>query len=209
MRSQSGRDKPPVPRQGDPRRSPQAPRTPSTRPGHDHRCRGVDVVGNGHDVKHLPGLHGNASRPFGMDVGRLAAPSPKAASDLVGWARFELATSASRTSPRTRYQATYALHGTTWRPLPPMLRPARERNVGNPVCPAPTGRRGREASQLPSAHPPMTIGFPLAASTQRDGSPADSAAVPGPTPGDRDTVQPPGLKSTEGRSRYVRCAARL
>jgi len=49
---------------------------------------------------------GNASRPFGMDVGRLAAPSPKAASDLVGWARFELATSASRTNQPPHHQAT-------------------------------------------------------------------------------------------------------
>jgi hypothetical protein len=58
----------------------------------------------------------------------------------LSWSRvgeIELPTSASRTSPRTRYQATCALHDTTWCPLPPMLRPARGKDVGIPVRPPP------------------------------------------------------------------------
>jgi hypothetical protein len=80
MRSQSGRDKPPVPRQGDPRRSPQAPRTPSTRPVTTIAAEEVEVVGDGHDVKHLPGPHGQCVTT--VRDGRWEARGPIAESRL-------------------------------------------------------------------------------------------------------------------------------
>ena len=50
----------------------------------------------------------------------------------VGWGRFELPTSASRTNQPPHYQAIYVLHGTTWGPVGAMWRSARGQDVGKP-----------------------------------------------------------------------------
>jgi hypothetical protein len=54
------------------------------------------------------------------------------ASALVGWGRFELPTSASRTGLQPCYQVISGLQATGWRALEPISRFLRRKNGGSP-----------------------------------------------------------------------------
>jgi hypothetical protein len=54
-------------------------------------------------------------------------------SDLVGWAGFEPATSASRTGLQSREQVVYGLRSTGWRCLEPILRLVWRKDGGSPA----------------------------------------------------------------------------
>ena len=119
--------------------------------------------------------------------GRSPARSPETCPDLVGWGRFELPTSASRTNQPLNYQAIYVLHGTTWCPVGAMWRSARGQDVGKAST-----RRDRRSALLRFLEP-------------RAGSRGSQAAAPTSWRSSRTSLH--GSARHRRRARDLQCAS--